>query len=89
MPAANTVPKHSIESIKPPTRFAAITPSDSVDLEAVTRAIHVGEAGDLAVVGAEGDEVIFKGLAAGTVKVGSFRRVKATGTSAASLIAEW
>lgn len=64
----------------------AITPSDSTDLTAETRAIYVGNAGDVAAVLASGDEVSFVGLAGGTVLPVRARRIKATGTTATALV---
>lgn len=64
----------------------AITPSDSTDLTAETRAIYVGSAGDVAAVLASGDEVSFVGLAGGTVLPIRARRIKATGTTATALV---
>lgn len=64
----------------------AITPSDSTDLTAETRAIYVGSAGDVAAVLASGDEVSFVGLAGGTVLPIRERRIKATGTTADALV---
>jgi hypothetical protein len=64
----------------------AITPSDSTDLTAETRAIYVGSAGDLVAVLSLGSELSFVGLAGGTVLPVRARRIKATGTSAGYLL---
>lgn len=64
----------------------AITPSDSSDLAAETRGLWVGASGDLALVLASGDEVILAGAIAGSLLPLRVRRVKATGTTATSLV---
>lgn len=73
----------------PPEHAFAIAPSDTLDLDFVTRAVHVGTAGDLRVTMVGGETVTFAGLAAGTIKIGRFTRVWATGTSAGSLVGEY
>lgn len=73
----------------PPSKFAAITPNDTTDLAFVTRCIHVGVGGDIAIIGA-GDtaSVVLKNLQSGQVVSGRFSRVLATGTTATNLVAE-
>jgi hypothetical protein len=63
-----------------------ITPSDSLELPYVTRAIYVGVGGDMAGVTDTGDSAIFVGMQTGTILPGCFRQVKVTGTTAASLV---
>lgn len=70
----------------PARRGFAITPSDTVDLTAETRAIYVGAAGDLGLILSSGDEIGLVGVAGGTVLPVRVRRVKATGTTAANLV---
>lgn len=72
-----------------PRRAADIVPSDTADLSFVTRAIHIGGAGDVKVTTVDGDTVTLKGFSAGQTKVGRYARVWATGTTATSLVAEW
>ena len=71
----------------PVDRWFAITPSDSEDLAVKPRAIFVGGDGAVAMVGADGVEVIFT-FAAGWHPV-SPHRVKATGTTATGLRGVW
>lgn len=73
----------------PPEHAFDITPSDSLELDFVTRAVHIGTAGDLRVTMIGGETVTFAGMAAGTIKVGRFTRVWATGTTAGSLVGEY
>lgn len=76
----------------PPVNAAAITPSNTVDLDEYTRGIYVGVTGDLKVdmPGDEGDaSVTFVGLAAGVIHPIVASRIYATGTSATSIVAVW
>ncbi|MBI1219819.1 MAG: hypothetical protein GC186_14855 [Rhodobacteraceae bacterium] len=75
--------------VSPIRDAAAVTPSDSVALPSVTRAIYIGQPGDVAVSMAGGQDVTFQSVPAGTmlpIRVGA---VKATGTSAAGILALW
>lgn len=66
---------------------ADVTPSDTVDLGAVTRGLYVGVAGDVAVIMKDGGAVTFSGLAAGVAHPLRVSRVKATGTTATGIVA--
>lgn len=65
--------------------WASVTPDDDNDLAEVPKALFVGTAGDLALVGSDGVEVTFK------VAVGYHplrpRRVKDTNTTATGIVA--
>lgn len=75
-------------SLTSPARDAdVIVPNDAADLNAVTRAIYVGSAGDLQVQMASGQTVTFENVLAGVVYPIRAARVLATGTTAAGLIA--
>jgi len=65
----------------------AITPSDTVALAEVTRAIYVGVAGDITMQ-LQGDSaaVLFKAVPVGTVLPVRATLVKATGTAAGNLL---
>lgn len=64
-----------------------ILPSDSQDLATPTKALYVGEAGDIALVTLRGDsEIIFRNLPSGSVLDVRVKAVRATGTTAASLV---
>jgi hypothetical protein len=73
----------------PASRAAAITPDDGIDLDAATRSIWVGGAGDVAVITAGGDTVTIPGALAGTWIPVRATRVLATGTTATGLVALW
>ncbi len=64
----------------------AVTPSDVVDLNEVTRALYIGTAGDITLLTRDGSEVVFTGLVAGSILPVRTARVKATGTSAANIV---
>ena len=71
----------------PCTRFAAITPSDTVALVAPCSAIYVGGAGNVVCLNNDGVAITFVGVAAGTILPVGTTRVNATGTTATSLVA--
>jgi len=70
----------------PATAAEAVTPNDSQDLQHVTRAIFVGQTGDLAVKLQSGDEVVLHNVQAGAVYAIRVSQVKATGTTATGLV---
>ncbi len=71
----------------PASRAEAVTPSDSVDLTQVSRAVYVGGTGDLAVTMKEGGNVIFRNVIGGTVIAIRASRVLSAGTSATDIVA--
>lgn len=64
----------------------AIVPSDTNELAQVTRAIYVGGAGNIRVLMANGNEVTFSNLSAGTLYPFRLRKVFATGGTSVSLL---
>lgn len=72
--------------IAPATNCFPITPSDVDDLSVATKAIYIGEAGDLAVRSLGGDLVTFANVQAGTILDVRIRQVRQTGTTAGSLV---
>ncbi len=70
-----------------PARDAdAITPSDTTDLPSATRALYVGEAGDLQVQMVSGQTVTLSNVQAGIVYPLRVSRVLAAGTTATGLV---
>ena len=69
----------------PPTRHFAVTPSNSVDLTYRPRAIYVGVQGDVAIEDENGVTCTYIGVSG----LLPFRpvKIKATGTTASSIIA--
>lgn len=70
----------------PATDAETVTPSDSVALTTVTRAIFVGSAGDLAVTMLSGDVVVLTNVVAGMVYPLRVSHVMATGTTAGGVV---
>ncbi|MCF7702206.1 hypothetical protein GLR48_23630 [Loktanella sp. M215] len=69
----------------PVSHAFAVSPSDANDLVKVTRALHLGGAGNLRVIMADGTTVTFTAMAAGWHPV-RVRRVLATGTTATAIV---
>ncbi|MBO6758136.1 MAG: hypothetical protein JJ902_17500 [Roseibium sp.] len=78
---------HSIALDSPASDGFAIVPNDSVDLPEVTRAVYVGVSGSIRTVTAGGGELVLDGAVAGTLIPVRVKRVYATGTTAAGLVA--
>lgn len=77
------------DSLSSPSRAPfAVTPSDTVDLLPVPKALYIGTGGTVVVrgIGAAAD-VTFKNVASGQVIDVRARLVKATGTTAADIVA--
>ncbi len=70
----------------PASRAQTVTPSDSIDLAHVSRAIYVGGSGDLAVMMKEGGSVTFKNVVGGTVVAIRVARVLSSGTTATDIV---
>lgn len=75
--------------VAPAGKFAAVTPSDSVDLTYLTRALYVGGDGTVVAVDANGTAVSFVGVVAGTVLPIRVSRVNSTSTTATNIVAMW
>jgi len=70
----------------PARRAAAVTLSDTVDLPEVSRALHVGVAGDIAVIMADdATSVVLKDVGGDVAYM--VKRVLATGTTATDIVA--
>lgn len=83
--AAQNRPKETLES--PANNAGAVTPSDSVSLGFVSRALYIGTQGDLKVRTVGGDDVTFVGVQ-GILPV-RVTHVLATGTDASDIVALW
>lgn len=68
---------------------AAVAPSDSAPLAVTTRALYIGQPGDVAVAMAGGQAVTFNAVAGGTLLPVRVTAVKATGTTASGILALW
>lgn len=66
---------------------AVVTPSDSVNLpDGPCRALYIGVTGDVTLVTANGNVVLFKAVPVGILPVRCMR-VNATGTAATNIVA--
>jgi len=70
----------------PATGGASITPSDTVQITKVHRAVYVGGAGNLSVTTSGGDAIIFVGVPAGTILPIKCSLIKSTSTTATSIL---
>lgn len=71
----------------PPTLAWDVTPSDTVDEPRHFRALYIGVSGDVVIVGVSGEAITYANMPVGRyARVG--KRVNATGTTAASIVAE-
>ncbi len=66
-----------------------VTPSDTTPLANVTRALYVGQTGDISVEMQGGQSVTFRNVQGGSVLALRASRVNLTGTTAADIIALW
>lgn len=67
----------------------AVTPHDTNQLTNVSRGLYVGVGGDVTVLTAGGQTVLFKAVPAGTVLPIRINRVNSTGTTATNMVSIW
>ena len=80
--------EHHVPGIlAPATRAVEVSPSDDTELPFVPRAIYVGEAGDIATRTADGGEVIWRSVPAGSLLPFRPTMILAEGTTATDLLA--
>ncbi len=77
---------HAVGLTSPANQPEAITPSDATELTHVTRALYVGQSGNVRLKTVSGDTVTFANLQGGVVYPFRAVQVFATGTTAADLI---
>lgn len=70
----------------PATAAEAITPNDAETLEFVTRAIYIGQSGDVNVVLKSGDTVLLRNMQASVFYPLRVVQVLATGTTATDIV---
>lgn len=75
--------------ISPARGGAQITPDDGASLPQVTRAVYIGQGGDVSVTLADGDTIVLEGVPAGSLLPIRASAVQATGTSAGGIVALW
>ncbi|WP_425105493.1 spike base protein, RCAP_Rcc01079 family [Ancylobacter sp.] len=78
--------KASTDKAAPASGIIAVTPSDTVDLATVSRGIFVGTGGNISLI-CGGTTGLFKNVPSGTTLPVCASRVRATGTTAADIIA--
>ena len=78
---------HARSALGPLTRARIITPTDAASLPFATRAILVGQGGDLAVRTVDGDALTLPALRAGVLYPLALDRIEATGTTAQAVVA--
>lgn len=72
----------------PASRFAAVTPSASVELDYVTRGLWIGTGGTVVAVNDQGNEVTFSNVPDGTLLPIRTSRIDDTST-ATNIVAMW
>ncbi len=78
-----------ILQIGPARNAVAVTPSDSVDLGTVPRAISVGADGDVVMTMSGNGQDVTISMVAGMLYPLAPTRIKATGTTATGIVAIW
>jgi S1-C subfamily serine protease len=74
------------QSVSLVSKAVAVVPSDSTVLDK-TRAIYVGGAGNITVTMADGGDATFAAIGAGIIHQLGVIKIKATGTTATSILA--
>lgn len=83
-----TAPAFDVVNNPSPAEYAAtVSPSDSVDLTKIARALYVGGSGDLNVDMPDGSTVLFTGVVGGTIMPIRVKRVRSTSTTATAIVA--
>lgn len=72
--------------IEPSHEFITITPSDTLDLTHAVRAIYVGSTGNITLLDSNGASHVFVGIPSGATIAIKPTRIKATGTTASSIV---
>jgi hypothetical protein len=87
MPATDNFSRQQTLTGDPATNAVLITPNDSTDLVAVTRAVYVGTTGNMKVTMQDSGTVLFTGIPAGTTLPIRVSRIWSTTTTASTIIA--
>lgn len=83
-----TAPSFDVVNDPSPAEYAAaVTPSDSIDLTKVPRALYVGGSGNLNVDMPDGSTVQFNGVLGGSILPVRVKRVRSTNTTATYIVA--
>jgi len=87
MPATDNFSRQQTLTGDPATNAVLITPNDSTDLVAVTRAVYVGTGGNMKVTMQDSGTVLFTGIPTGTTLPIRVSRIWSTTTTASTIIA--
>lgn len=88
MPSYPTLAPNMIRSTTSAVDGETVNPSDSQDLtKGTARALWIGSAGDVSIIGAMDTTVVFKSVPAGYLLPVQVKRVNATGTTAGNIVA--
>lgn len=77
---------HSVGLTAPAIRAENITPNDSADLARTTRALYVGQTGNVRVTTSAGDTLTLANMQGGVLYPIRIARILATGTTASDLV---
>lgn len=75
--------------ISPARSAITVTPSDGSDLPHISRALYIGQGGDVTVEMADGDITTFEGVPGGTILPLRIKQVRSTATTATGIISLW
>ncbi len=80
--------RNQADSPMAPAEFCfEITPSDTAELMCATKALYIGEGGDLVVTSVRADNpVVFTGVPSGSIIDVRARKISASGTTATNII---
>ena len=80
--------QNSADSLISPAQVCfAITPSDTADISQVTKAIYVGEGGDITLRAIDSSaDVTFANVPTGSILDVRVKAIRATGTTAADIV---
>ncbi len=73
----------------PATNAAAVAPSDTATLSTVSRALYVGQTGDISVEMQSGEIVTFQNVQGGSILALRTLKIRASGTTALGIVAMW
>lgn len=75
--------------LSPASDGAAVVPDDNTDLATASKRLWVGAAGNVTLITVRGTTLTYTAVPAGTYLMVRATRVKATGTSANNIVAEF
>lgn len=75
--------------ISPARGGTPAVPNDTTELLQVSRALYVGQGGDIPLTLVDGDTLVFEAVPSGSILPVRASIVRATGTTAAAIIALW